>query len=498
MNRKHPLSAALAVTLLLAVFSAMARTGLESPEVTSHRTALMLDIKGTHWETPWCFNGEVEAKNQAARDTQLSVVISGPGGSYRKEVAIPAGQTVRFPVYAPMFGGAFDWRRYKVDFHQPGDNATYHWTDFGSDSRDPPLIRPRNPAELPTEPRRYWGFPTLSLTPEQWLGLTPVHQGAIRAWVELGGHLHFTPVVGQSPPSGPGVPTSNGRGQVTSGAEPEAGRIPDFANPGVAITLPWTMAELPRWMLIVCTAIFSLMIGPGVFWLCQRRHHPALALLVIPAVSLTACLMMLLLSLFHDGITPKVCRQTLTLLDQGAGLAVTSQILGIEAPLGLFRPIVFPEDALVRLPQNGNASPRCEVVGGELQIRAAVLPRTPACFAMLHQEPRRERLEVRREGDRLIVVNGLGATVEQLRLCDGHGEFWHNSAALPPGRAADLIRGLAPQAPAPCASPLLGQLREPSPGHYLAFLDRPAFAAPTIVGGRTVGENFSVVAGKYE
>jgi hypothetical protein len=264
------------------------------------------------------------------------------------------------------------------------------------------------------------------------------------------------------------------------------------------------VGKVSAWTFIPFVVIFALILGPGTIWYSHRCNRPALSLLIIPTVSLAACLLILLFSLLNDGVTPKVCRQTLTLLNQRNGMSLTGQVIGIEAPLGLFGPVVFPEDALVQLPKAENISPRCEVVGGELHVRSAVLARTPTFFTALQREQRRERLDVRRDGDTLSVVNGLGAPVEHLLLRDADNTFWHSPSPIAPGSEATLARGRGNNpddlsTPTSLASLNLVRHRDvPGRGWYVARLGKQAFGSSGIAGGRPVGDGFNWVVGRYE
>lgn len=522
----HPhLAAKFAILALLgAGVASWAGTVLELPETVEHRTRLNLDIRGTRWAVNGkCFSGMVEATNQASRDTRLEVVASG-AGHYRKTVPVPAGQTVRFPVHVPVFtdDGKRGWApQSQVVFRQDGDSESYHWAnynDYGY-SGDVPMIRPRNPADLPADPRQYWPLSTVSLTPEQWSRLDAPRRDALLAWVELGGSLHvasrsgpdavMAEILGAHPPSSlvhrpGGTGSPYGMGGILFGEAPEQGVTPAYLEAALALTPSWPVATLSRWLLIPLVAIFALLIGPGTIWFCHRRNRPALALLVIPAISLCACLSILLASLLHDGVTPKVCRQTLTCLDQRNGLATTAQVLGIEAPLGLFGPVVFPEEALVLLAPQDTASPRATVSGPELHIRGAVLARTPMFFAAVHRERRRERLDVRREGDAVHVVNGLGVPVTHLVLRDAGHTLWHHAGTIAPGSEATLARGDGGGASGIEATAVLSSLnllrpiRDPGPGEYVARLGAQAFGAPGIAGGRPVGDGFNLMVGRHE
>jgi len=438
-----------------AALSSPAATILESPQKNSQRTKFNLDIVGINWDLQGnFFNGLVRAKNQTAKNTRLSVVIKKHNSKimYRKTVDVPAGQSVEFPVFSPNFGS--NWGYYTVEFIQEGNSESLFWTNFQSSrhqsSNDIPVIKQRRLDDLYDDYRLYLNIPSLSIDNQQWGKMSETKKEAMLNAVEMGSHLNIRGLKErrsasrERPPpvymDGQERPPHYGHGQITNIKKLDNGRQNHFQNKNSLSPKPsWDVRRVPAFLFIPFVLIFALLIGPGTIWYSRKKNRPGIILFLIPGISLVACVVMLVISLLHDGIRVKICRQSIAYLDQVYGHSTVFQLTGIEAPLGIAGSVKFPERAIVQLPLESNrGTGTCFARGGLLHCRGFVLARTPTFFSMVNRENRREKLAVKEQKGQVTVTNGLGASLKNLLLRDSQGNYWSTAKTIPPGKECNL------------------------------------------------------------
>jgi len=141
----------------------------------------------------------------------------------------------------------------------------------------------------------------------------------------------------------------------------------------------------------------------------------------------------------------------MTILDENARRATTIGLTAFYAPLTPGDGLRFSYDtevtpqllgrngyrAFARSGGTGGASRTIDWTEGQHLASGWVTARVPAHFIARKSEPRRERLNVRREGDRITVVNGLGADIKQLWWAERDGRVY-SAENLQAGAGASL------------------------------------------------------------
>ena len=243
---------------------------------------------------------------------------------------------------------------------------------------------------------------------------------------------------------------------------------------------------------------FGVLIGPLNLIYAHRRRRPAQLLWTTPALSFAATALLFAWGLLSEGTTPSARLESLTLLDQSERRAATLGLIAWYCPIAPAGGLRFSGDTEIEIAGDRERG-GCVVDWTRDQhlARGWVSARTPAAVYARKVEPRRERLRVAREGDRLRVVNGLGADIASLWLADRDGRI-HQGVRIPAGAEALLdLRGLRATASPrytgfyclggePWAAAWETLTNDPAaalrPGEYLALLDDSPFLETGLEG----------------
>lgn len=198
--------------------------------------------------------------------------------------------------------------------------------------------------------------------------------------------------------------------------------------------------------------LFVVLIGPVNFFVVARRwRKPVLLIVSTPLLALATALAFLGYGLFRQGLDIKLASVAVTLLDQRSHRAATIErrelFAGFVGGGGLQpgagscvspAPAFFDESAPWRRRDQDPDSFAVEEGAGGRLLRGGFLPaRSETRQLVLCEAAARERLELRREGDRLVAVNAFGTRIDQLVVRAPDGRFLR-AAAIPAGGAAPL------------------------------------------------------------
>ena len=206
--------------------------------------------------------------------------------------------------------------------------------------------------------------------------------------------------------------------------------------------------ELPLRGLFVLVLCFSLLVGPLNLWWLSRRKRRLWLLWTVPALSLLACLLVVVIAMAGEGFQYRGRSLGLTVLDQQQRWAATLAWSGYYASTGTdgLRYSLDTEVAIF----GGMDGRREMVVGGEqLLTRGWMAPRLPAYFLERRHQRRRERLQVTWGEESLWVVNGLGADLDWLVVADAEGRIYRSPGPLAAGAKVMLPRQGQEMATAP-------------------------------------------------
>src|SRR5262245_15115568 len=203
--------------------------------------------------------------------------------------------------------------------------------------------------------------------------------------------------------------------------------------------------------LFLLMLLFAVVIGPVNYIVLARRKKRTWLWWTAPAIAVVASLAAFSYAMLAEGWQASVRAEVMTILDENARRATTVGLTAFYAPLTPRdgRRCSYDTGVAPLLPGRGGyyAFSASGVTGGasrtidwtEDQHLAGgwITARVPAHFIVRKSEPRRERLNVRREGSKIIVVNGLGAEIKQLWWAEPDGRVY-TAENLQAGAGASL------------------------------------------------------------
>lgn len=255
--------------------------------------------------------------------------------------------------------------------------------------------------------------------------------------------------------------------QVGTGAQLE--RVDFLSIPG--------LGEFPLNVFVVLLIVFAVVIGPVNLFTLKRMGRPGLLIVTIPAISLIASLSILAFGFVHQGLDLKGAVQSLTLLDQRDGRAVTLARIGLMP--GMSTDDLLPKRGTTVHPTSFADQASRELVvqhGDGLRLAGGWAPvRTLSNLLVSSDAPARSRVELRRVAEGFELVNGLDTTLTEFVLRDAG----YNAFTLPPGETVApggnaLLRATAKGWSSRAHEPLARRIAE-LPATYVAKVSENPF-----------------------
>lgn len=399
---------------------------------------------------------------------------------------------------------------------------------------NPHFAKPFDPAQLPSDWIGYTGLDALLLDEPAWKALASAQRQALVAWIRLGGRLdlygekEIDPAsldLPLSDPGGrdPGWSLSLGRihFHTWDGREVPENHLAFFRN------LPQASAELDQefgrgWKLLtefgtkefnpllvfLLLLVFAILVAPvNLFYLAKpgRRHR---LFVTTPIISVSTCLLIILIIFFIDGVGGNGRRVVLADLEPGENenrLYVTQEQIsrtGVMVTPGFapgrnydVNPVNLPASQFNPFSQHGERTSTFERsdgrYGGEF-FRS----RSEQAFSLRAAEPGRARIEYRgEEGGEPVLVSNLAQEILDFHYRDAKGGNWIMPAGgvVGPGQRVPLVKSAQAQWPAWIEETVsrFSQSRQAriralrDPRRFFARLRDPdAFALPTHPGIR--------------
>jgi hypothetical protein len=453
------------------------------------------------------FRFQIRENGRALQDLGAMGVQSG-GPPDDTSVLIAAGST-------PFGRVATTWSRSVAPSRGPFLRGSPAPTTSGL----PPFDFVLDPARMPTSWLGFTSVRAVLIGPMEWKQLSDEQQSALRTWTACGGDLVLVdgdfsmlmPVESRSPivsASGETAPYFLGHVHVVKAdtiSQSGLGslllmlpsvRVADWGLPstrasewgrttdrGFRLPIPG-VGQVPARAYLLILLLFSVLIGPANYLFLVRRKRQALLVLTAPLISLVFVLLLATYVVAGEGFGVHVRAATLTVLDQSRQQAATRASVSVYAagrtPSGGLR---FARDmAVLPVGRDGRASIenlRLDLSESQQFASGLVRARSPSNYEAVGFRTARERLVLARDGDRVSVVNGLGAAVTKLWLRTGDRTY-ALAGPLPAGGKATLSASRVAtvallEADHPLFSKFDALAQTQLANSYLAVLDRSPF-----------------------
>lgn len=273
--------------------------------------------------------------------------------------------------------------------------------------------------------------------------------------------------------------------------------------------------QVPVRGIMLCLLIFAILAGPVNMVILARRNRRIWLLWTAPALSLATCGVVVAYAFLGEGLLAKERTAAITYLDEATRRAVTSAVSGFYfslPPGGGLEYDLNTQFACLTAYTGGRGTPRgVDQTSGNHLTNGWISARIPAYVHLLRNQERSERLQVAWAGDRLEVLNGLGADIRKLGITGPNGQHFVSTGPIPAGgrqvltspggklRVVGLSESLSSTisfnalVAATAESAIPDACREP--GTYVALLDGAPFLEPAIQRRRMDRTALSVVYG---
>ena len=206
---------------------------------------------------------------------------------------------------------------------------------------------------------------------------------------------------------------------------------------------------LPTRSMFAALLIFSIIIGPVLLIVLARKNRRIWLLWIAPAISFVVCVIITIYSIMSEGITPFCRIASLSILNQNTHHCSTIGMLSIYCPLTPSGGLHFKNHTEISHFLNTGYSSRgtgryINWTHDQNLSQGWVTARVPSIFQVRIPEMRRERIEFSTKDGKPFIVNGLGASITKLWLCDADGNYFCYNKKVKPGAKIKLEPAPAP------------------------------------------------------
>lgn len=355
-------------------------------------------------------------------------------------------------------------------------------------SGNPYFAKPFDPEQLPSDWLGYTGLDGLILDEPSWKALTSAQRQALVAWIRLGGRLdlygekEIAPASLDLPLSEPGSKnqgwglslgrihfhTWDGR-EVPENhlslfrAIPQASESldQDYGR-GWGLFTEFGTKEFNPLLVFILLLVFAILVAPvNLFYLAKpgQRHR---LFVTTPIISVSTCLLIIVMIFFIDGIGGSGRRVVLADLQAGENenrlYVIQEQIsrTGVMVNPGFapgriydLNPVNLPASQFNPFSQYGERSSTYEITAGRYGGQF-FRSRSEQAFSLRTAEPERARIDYQGEEDgKPVLISNLGQEILDFHYRDAKGGTWAvaTGTLVGPGQRIPLVKSEKAQWP---------------------------------------------------
>jgi len=317
------------------------------------------------------------------------------------------------------------------------------------------MREPAPPAEWSRNWLAFSQFDGLVIDATDWSRFVPNTRHAINEYVRLGGHLTLIGKTDLLDPSwvkkkSIGVKMtgySNGSGEVYLVPAMKGAQLGTLAATKLATVWqkvqkkqvkkddPTTINnmidlynddDIPVRALFFLMLLFAFIIGPANLYILAKKNRRIWLLWTVPLISAITCLIILLYSLFSEGITAHTSSASFTYLDENTELASSHGWMGVYSPLTPSGGLKFDANTEITPTYTSDQGSGKDVQwnSGQHLSRGWVSARVPAFFSLRKSQQSTLRLKkISQTDDSITLVNGFGHDILSIKLRQGKTLF---------------------------------------------------------------------------
>jgi hypothetical protein len=172
-------------------------------------------------------------------------------------------------------------------------------------------------------------------------------------------------------------------------------------------------------VLLGILVVFSIIIGPVNILYLTKKKKKLLLLVTVPVISIIFTIAVFAYSFLAEGWHARSRYDTFTMLDQQNGRATSYGFLGFYCPIPPYKGLVFSKDIILNFqaPSRDDSELKIDWTREQRLADGFVKPKVPARFFFRKNEPRRERIQIKRIAKgRILVTNGIGTELTDFNL----------------------------------------------------------------------------------
>lgn len=262
----------------------------------------------------------------------------------------------------------------------------------------------------------------------------------------------------------------------------------------------------------ILVIFFAIVLGPVNYYVLRKKDKKILVFLTTPIIAFVCCLLVFGYDLIFESWRFDIFRQSVTLLYQNENTAITCGNELFISGKNRNNSLEYPLSSII-IPYTGSrefeiGSSLDRVIKLENVQKFSdnwIKSKRPLALANTSIKQSRARLEIKKDGDSIEVLNGLGADIKKAEIVSEDGSRMYLFENIKSGAVAHPVRSLkyypdrsnGPELRASYDFLNISANKLLKSGEYVAYLDSDPFLAQGIDSKATIHELGCIVVGRY-